>query len=219
MLTIIIIALTSIISIMAFNNRNLMNGLVFFPPAISVGKQWYRLFSYGILHANYTHLFFNMFTFYLFGTAVEQVCTGTLGVQTGSVCYLLLYVTALPVSILPSYARHRDDSSYYGVGASGAISAVVFAYVLLNPMNFMGIIFIPIMLPAFLFAIIFVAASVYLDKNHSGGINHLAHVTGGIYGLVFMIVAFFVIRHINLVSHFFAQIKIDSLSDLVHFGF
>jgi membrane associated rhomboid family serine protease len=218
MLTLIIIVLTCIVSIVAFGNKKLMNTLVFFPPAVGAG-QWYRLFSYGILHANYTHLFFNMFTFYLFGSYVEEVCVSTLGEPTGSICYLALYLTALPVSIFPSYRGHRNDTSYYGVGASGAISAVVFAYVLVNPMNFMGIMFIPIMMPAFLFSILFVAVSVYLDKNHPGGINHLAHITGGIYGLLFMVVAFFALIRFNLIGRFFSLIKVDSLGDLIHFGF
>ncbi|MDR1517028.1 MAG: rhomboid family intramembrane serine protease [Dysgonamonadaceae bacterium] len=218
MLTIIIIALTCVVSVWAFGNRDLMNRLVFFPPAVGAG-QWYRLFSYGILHANYTHLFFNMFTFYLFGTYVEEACIFSLGSQTGAVCYLLLYLTALPISILPSYYGHRSDTSYYGVGASGAVSAVVFAYVLVNPMNFMGVMFIPIMMPAFLFAIIFVAVSVYLDKNYPCGINHLAHIAGGIYGLVYMVLAFFALIGFNLVARFFSLIKVDSIGDLIHFGF
>lgn len=218
MLTIIIIVATCVISVLAFSNRNLMNALVFFPPAVN-GGQWYRLFSYGVLHANYAHLFFNMFTFYLFGSYVEGVCVSTLGGHAGAVCYLLLYLTALPVSILPSYYGHRNDTSYYGVGASGAISAVVFAYVLISPMNLMGIMFIPIMMPAFLFAILFVIVSVYLDKNHPGGINHLAHITGGLYGLVYMVVAFFALIHLNLVSRFFSLIKVDSINDLIRFGF
>ena len=219
MLTLVIIAATCVISVMALNNRQLMNNLIFFPPAVNVGRQWYRLFTYGVLHANYTHLFFNMFTFYFFGTPVENVLKASFGTEIGSICFLLLYISALPISILPTYFQQRENSSYYGVGASGAVSAFVFAYVLVNPMNFMGIMFIPIWLPAFLFAIIFIVVSVYLDKHYPAGINHLAHLVGGAYGIVFMIIAFFAIKQVNLIEYFINQIKIDSLSDLIHFGF
>ena len=83
----------------------------------------------------------------------------------------------------------------------------------------MGILFIPIMLPAFLFGIIFLLISLSLDKKQSGGINHSAHIWGGVYGILFMIIAFWVLTDINLVNTFFAQIKINSLSDLIHIGF
>lgn len=218
MITIIIIAVTSIISYTAFSNANITNKFIFYPPAVSRGE-WTRFFTYGVLHADFTHLFFNMFTLYLFGSDIERVCKATLGEVNGSVCYLLLYVSALFVSIFPTYLQHKNDTYYRGLGASGAVSAIVFAYVLINPMNFMGILFIPIWLPAFLFGIIFILISVYLDKNHPGGINHSAHIAGGVYGIVFMIVAFIWLKNINLVSNFIEQIHIDSVRDVIRFGF
>lgn len=218
MITTIIIAITSVISYIAFNNRNIANQYIFAPPAINRGE-WYRFLTYGLLHADFTHLFFNMFTLYLFGSDIERVCKATLGEVNGSVCYLLLYLSALFISIFPTYLQYRNDNYYHGLGASGAVSAVVFAYVLINPMSFMGILFIPIWLPAFLFGIIFILISVYLDKNHPGGINHSAHIAGGVYGIVFMIVAFMLLKNTNLVNNFVEQIHINSIRDIVRFGY
>lgn len=218
MLTIIIIAVTSVISISAFNNGRLANSLIFYPPAVRHGE-WHRLFTYGVLHADYTHLFFNMFTLYIFGTAIENVCNSVLGHTGGSICYVLLYTTALFVSIFPTYLKKKDNAHYHGVGASGAVSAVVFAYILIHPMSFMGILFIPVWLPAFLFGIIFILISIRLDRKQAGGINHLAHITGGVYGIVFMILSFASTAHLNLINIFIEQIEIHSINDLIRFGF
>lgn len=218
MITYIIIAATAIISIMAFSNNALMHRLIFYPPAVKQG-QWYRLFTYGILHADYTHLIFNMFTLFFFGMDIERAFKATFGMQTGSIYYILLYVSALPFSILPTYFKHKNNQSYHGLGASGSVSAIIFAYILINPMNFMGIMFIPIWLPAFIFGIIFVAVSLYLDKKQSGGINHSAHIAGSVYGVIFMVAVFAIMANINLVSEFVNKIRVDSLSDLIRMGY
>ena len=137
----------------------------------------------------------------------------------GAISYVLLYITAILASILPTYLKHKNNARYFGLGASGAVCAVIFAYVLVNPMNFMGILFIPIMLPAFLFGLLFLLISLSLDKKQAGGINHSAHIWGGIYGILFMIVTFGALTDINLIQTFVAQIQVDSLSDLIHIGF
>lgn len=218
MITIIVIALTSVISFLAFNNENLVNKLIFYPPAVR-GWGWYRLFSYGVLHADLSHLFFNMFTLYLFGTPIEQICQLALGETIGSLCYILLYITALFVSIFPTYIKKKDNAFYRGLGASGAVSAVVFAYILIHPMNLMGIMFIPIWMPAFLFGFVFILISIQLDRRQAGRINHSAHITGGLYGIVFMVIAFAALRHLNLIQFFIEQIQIHSINDLIRFGF
>lgn len=218
MITYTIIALTAVVSIAAFGNYRLMERLIFYPPAVKRGE-WYRLFTYGVLHADYTHLIFNMFTLYFFGMDIERTFQATFGMQTGSAAYILLYVTALPVSILPTYLKNKHNDLYRGLGASGSVSAVIFAYILINPMNFMGMMFIPIWLPAFIFGVLFVIVSLYLDKKQSGGINHSAHIAGGVYGIVFVVAAFFALGHINLMQHFIGQISVTSASDLIRFGY
>ena len=218
MITTTIIVLTALISIRAFKDNELMGRLIFHPPVVEQGD-WYRLFSYGVVHADYTHLIFNMFTLYFFGVDIERVFKAVFGQTTGTVLFILLYLSALLVSILPTYFKNRNNSSYYGLGASGAVSAVIFVYMLINPMNYMGILFIPVMLPAFLFGIIFILISLSLEKKQAGGINHTAHITGGLYGIIFSILIFFTFADINLINSFISQIRINSISDLFHFGF
>ncbi|BBD44901.1 MAG: rhomboid family intramembrane serine protease [Petrimonas sp.] len=218
MITFLIIGITSVISIAAFGNYTMMDKFIFRPTEAGRG-QWYRFFTYGVLHADYTHLIFNMFTLYFFGGDIERAFKATFGGQTGVFYYLLLYVTALPVSILPTYLKQKNNNSYRGVGASGAVSAIIFAYILINPMNFMGVLFIPVWLPAFLFGTIFLLISVSLDKKQSKGINHSAHITGGLYGIAFMVTVFIAFANINLVSEFADKVKIDSIYDLIRIGY
>lgn len=218
MITFLIIGITSVISIAAFGNYTMMDKFIFRPTEAGRG-QWYRFFTYGVLHADYTHLIFNMFTLYFFGGDIERAFKATFGGQTGVFYYLLLYVTALPVSILPTYLKQKNNNSYRGLGASGAVSAIIFAYILINPMNFMGVLFIPVWLPAFLFGTIFLLISVSLDKKQSKGINHSAHITGGLYGIAFMVTVFIAFANINLVSEFADKVKIDSIYDLIRIGY
>ncbi|MDD2327679.1 MAG: rhomboid family intramembrane serine protease [bacterium] len=218
MITITIIVLTSIVSILAFRNNAMMERMIFYPPAVRRGE-WHRLLTYGLLHADYMHLLFNMFTLYFFATDIEQICKTQLGERMGALCFIILYLSAMLVSILPTYFKQKENRSYHGLGASGAVSAMIFAYMLINPMHFMGILFIPVMLPAFLFGIIFMLISISLDKKEQGGINHSAHITGGVYGFLYMIVLFYLLADIKLIESFFRQIRIDSLSDLFHLGF
>lgn len=218
MITIIIIVITSLISIRAFKDNELMSRFIFHPPAVNEGN-WYRLFTYGAVHADYTHLIFNMFTLYFFGTEVERVFKLAFGQAQGSALFILLYISALLVSIVPTYYKNKNNASYYSLGASGAVSAIIFAYVLINPMSYMGILFIPIMLPAFLFGLLFILISISLDKKQAGGINHSAHITGGVYGMIYMVSVFFVLAKTNLFNAFISQIKINSISDLFYLGF
>ena len=158
-----------------------------------------------------------------FSTCLPSICSAVtskrsagaaLGIRAGSACFILLYISALAISILPTYINHKNDAYYRSLGASGAVSAVVFAYILIHPMNFMGIIFIPIMLPAFIFGLMYIVLSFYLDKNRSTGINHSAHIAGGIYGMAFMVVSFATLADWNLLASFFDQIHITLLATL-----
>ncbi len=218
MITITIIILTSLISYQAFRDHSLADKLIFQPAAVRDGE-WYRLLTYGVLHADLTHLIFNMFTFYLFGRTIEVYFKGLLGHTPGSIAFIILYIGGLLFSILPTYIKQKDNYYYKGLGASGAVSAVVFAFILINPMSFMGIMFIPIMLPAFLFGFIFVFISMYLDKKQVGGINHSAHIAGGVFGVVLTAVVFLVLSNTNLLVGFIQKVQITSLSQLIHFGF
>lgn len=218
MLTIFLIALTAIVSFLAFKNQSLMQKYIFYPPAIAQ-KQWYRMVSYGFLHADLGHLFFNMFALYLFGSAIETVFSQVFGLIIGSILYVLLYLSSLVVSILPTWRKEKNNSYYSSLGASGAVSAIVFAYIMVYPMSFMGIMFVPVFLPAFLFGIIYVIASIYIEKNYNTRVNHSAHVTGGLYGIVFMFLIFQLLAGINILQYFVESIQINSWRDLIRFGY
>lgn len=217
MITITIIILTSLISYQAFKDYSIADKLIFQPAVVRDGE-WYRLVTYGLLHADLAHLIFNMFTFYLFGRTIESFFKSSLGFIPGSIAFILLYVGGLLFSILPTYLKEKDNYYYKGLGASGAVSAVVFAFILIFPMSLMGILFIPIRLPAFLFGFIFVFISMYLDKNQVGGINHSAHVAGGLFGVVMTAAVFLVLIQNNLLVAFLYKIQITSLSQLIYFG-
>ncbi len=178
--TIIIIVATCVVSFQAFNNPRLMQRMMFWPPAIQRG-QYDRFLSYGLIHADGMHLLFNMFTLFFFGRAMEPFYTGTLGMFG----FAIFYVSAIVVSILPTWLKHRHDANYRSLGASGAVSAVLFAYILLAPWSMLYIYFIP--MPAILFAVGYVGYSVYMERRGGGSINHSAHLWGGLYGILFTI--------------------------------
>ncbi|MGH8041329.1 MAG: rhomboid family intramembrane serine protease [Rudaea sp.] len=179
--TLVIIAITCIVSIMAFNNAELVRQLILWPPAISRDKQYYRLVSYGLVHADPMHLFFNMFTLYFFGRAMEPLYNAYLG----SFGFVLFYVGGLLVSILPTYLRNRDNSRYRSLGASGAVSAALFAFILLQPWATILVFVIP--MPAILFAALYVVYEFYQERQGVDNVNHNAHLWGAGYGVLFTI--------------------------------
>ena len=186
-ITIAILLLTCIVSFTAFSNDKITNDLIFYPPSIDRDKQWYRFVTSGFIHADIMHLAFNMYTFYMFGDIVEKQFGQVYG-SGGKVFYIILYVTALIVCLLPTYMRHKEDYYYRSLGASGAVSAVIFVGIFLNPTMGMGLFPIPFNVPAFVFGPLYLVASAYLSKKGQGNINHSAHIWGALYGIVFLII-------------------------------
>lgn len=187
-ITLIIIIITVLVSIWGFGSQKVINDLIFYPPAVSRQNQVYRFFTCGFIHADYGHLFFNMITLYFFGPYVEKGFEQLFG-EGGRWLYLLLYITALAVSLLPTYLKNRDNQYYRSLGASGAVSAVLFAGLLLEPTSSVYLFFIPIPIPGFIFAPAYLLLSAYMDRRGGDSINHSAHIWGALYGLAFVIVA------------------------------
>jgi membrane associated rhomboid family serine protease len=187
-ITVIIIIITVLISISAFSNAKVMNDLIFYPPAVSNNNQYYRFITCGFIHADYAHLIFNMFSFYMFGEFVEDGFNVIFG-SAGKLLYLLLYILSLVVSLLPTYFKNKDNEYYRSLGASGAVSAVIFAGIMLKPDLKMGLIFLPIMIPGFVFGPVYLLISAWLDRKGSDNINHSAHIWGALFGIAFLIVA------------------------------
>ena len=188
--TLAILLFTSLVSFTAFGSRKLIQELIFYPPAITRQGQWYRFFSCGLIHADWEHLLFNMLSLYLFGGIVETYYSSDiLFGQTGKVLYLALYIGALLFSLIPTFFKHRNDYQYRSLGASGAVSAVVFAGILFNPTARLGFFFIPPVIPGYIFGPLYLLLSTWLERKGKDNINHSAHIWGALFGLGFTIAA------------------------------
>ena len=181
MLTLILIAVTVLVSWLAFDRPRLLDRLILWPPAIDRNRQYDRLLTHGFIHADWQHLLFNMITLYFFGRVAEQV----IGSMIGPVGFLLFYLSAIVIAILPTYLRHRHDTRYRSLGASGAVSAVLFAFILVQPWSLIFVFFLPV--PAIVYGAFFVGYSIWMDRQGGDNTNHNAHLSGAIYGVLFML--------------------------------
>ena len=215
-ITLIIIIATSIISFIAFSNHKLMDQFIFYPPAVRRG-QVYRFFSCGLIHADWGHLIFNMISFYFFGEMVEMQFVGIFG-PIGKLVYLAMYVLALAASVIPTYINNKDNYHYRSLGASGAVSAVIFAGILFQPLLPLGMYFIPIGVAGFVFGIIYLLVSGWLDKRGQGNINHSAHIFGALFGVGFTIIACQAFSDYPVLTNFVDAIKNMDPSQIIHFG-
>ncbi len=180
--TLIIIVVTCVISYTAWQNRNIMERLIFWSPAIKQG-QIERFVTHGFIHADGMHLLFNMFTFYFFGSIIEAFYRQ----YFGGAGFVVFYLGAIVVAMLPSYFQHKNDPRYMSLGASGAVSAVLFAFILFAPWELIYI-FGAIPVPAILFAVAYVWYSIKAHHANNDNINHSAHLYGGLFGVLMTIV-------------------------------
>lgn len=225
-ITLIIIIVTGIVSFMGFSNRNLIDQLIFYPPAVKRG-QVYRFFSCGLIHADWGHLIFNMIALYFFGegrvttesgdilyTGLEFRFVEVFG-QMGKLVYLGMYVLALAASVIPTYLKNKDNYHYRSLGASGAVSAVIFGAILFNPLEGIGLFFIPVYIAGFIFGIIYLFVSNWLERRGGDNINHSAHIFGALFGIGFTIIACQAFSEYPLLEMFVEQIKNMSPSDII----
>lgn len=205
-ITAIIVIVTVLVSLGAFNNAKIYEDMIFFPPAVSKRRQWYRFFSSGLIHADGTHLFFNMFSLYMFGPFVEREFSG-LFAGNGKPLFLAMYVIALFVALLPTYIKNKNNYHYRSLGASGAVSAVIFAGLILAPGIEVGLFFIPPFIPGFIFAPLYLAFSIYLERRGGDNINHSAHIWGAVFGMLFTIILAKVLVDINVLQQFVNEVE------------
>ncbi|HEY4290547.1 MAG TPA: rhomboid family intramembrane serine protease [Puia sp.] len=197
--TVVVVVLTCLISLAAFNSSKILDDLIFWPPAISMRHQYYRFITCGFIHADFLHLAFNMFTLYFFGKGLELFYRGELGLQ--SYYYPILYFTALVASNIPSYLKRKDDYNYRSLGASGAVCAVMFAVIMIRPWETLYI-YGRLPIPAILYAVLFLAFSIYMSKRGGDNVNHDAHLWGAAYGVLFTIAV-----HPAIVATFINEMK------------
>jgi len=207
-ITLIIIIFTCLVSIPVFSNERAMDKLIFYPPAVANNREYYRFFTCGFIHADFMHLGLNMYSLYLFGGFVESSFNAIFD-NKGPLLYLLMYLSALPICLLPTYAKNKDNPNYRSLGASGAVSAVVFAFIFLEPLRKLGLIFLPpsMMIPGFIFGLLYLVFTSYLDKRGGGNINHSAHLWGSLFGVAFLIVFGYAMSDHQLVSEFIGKIR------------
>lgn len=182
--TLIIIIVTCLVSVSAFYNGDQLEKLLLWPAVMKERRQYYRFVTAGFIHADWMHLAFNMITLYYFGRAVEVYFRQLFGPGV----YLLFYLAAMVVADIQTFLKYREDYSYRALGASGAVSAVLFAAILFNPWAKIYLFFIPIGIPAFIFGGLYLIFCAYMSRKGNDGINHNAHLWGAIFGIVFTIV-------------------------------
>ena len=190
-ITLALIIANVIFSLIGFSNAAMVDKTIMWPYRVARENQYIRFITSGFLHADYMHLIFNMFTLFFFGRNLELYFTAYgLG---GNISYLALYFLGLIVSDIPSYLKHKDDYNYRSLGASGAVSAVVFATIIFSPWSSIYI-YGALKISATVYAILYIFYCVYMGKKSGDNINHDAHLWGSLFGLVFTLILIAVLQ-------------------------
>ena len=200
MVTLVLILITATVSILCFTGSLNIGQLMFNAYQVWHRRQWHRMLSYGLVHSGWGHLFFNMLTLYFFGPVVEQYFAAAFGAAAGPVLYALLYISAIAVSTTGDLIKYRNDYGYNAVGASGAVSAILFASILFEPKMGIYIFLVPIPIPGYVFAPLYLLYCWYMAHRNMDNIGHTAHFWGAVYGLLFPLLC-----RPSIFAHFLAQ--------------
>jgi membrane associated rhomboid family serine protease len=175
-------------SYQAFQNESFLSKTIFTPYTISRNNDWFRFLSSGFIHANWPHLLFNMLALYSFGEILEKYYLPTDFGSSAKLIFLALYFAGMIVADIPTFLKYKNSPSYASLGASGAVSAIVFASILFNPLPEDGgiyLMFIPFPIPPVIFGILYLIYSAYMSKRGGDNINHDAHFYGAVFGFLF----------------------------------
>ncbi len=183
-LTLFIIVITCLVSVLGFNNPDIVRKLAHYPVAEKNNKEYYRMLTAGFVHGDMFHLFVNMFVLYGFGEFVEAKFKELHGEMAGSIIYVLFYLLIVVLANIPSYVKNQNNARYSAIGASGATSGVLFSYILFSPLSWLELyFFLPI--PAIVFGVIYLWYSNYASRKLNDMIDHDAHFYGAIAGFLF----------------------------------
>lgn len=187
-ITTIIIIITAGVSFYTMNQPQVLYQLMMNPYQVVHRQQYYRLVTSGFIHKDFTHLLFNMISFYFFGTKLEYIFTYIFE-GLAPVYFIALYILGIIVSDLPTLFKNKNNPGYNSLGASGAVAAVIFACIMFDPLSLIYIFFaIPV--PGFILAVLYIGYSYYSGKRANDGINHDAHLYGALFGVLFCIVVY-----------------------------
>ncbi len=201
-ITFLIIIITTAVTLIGFNKPTVKEDLLFWPTQIKRNGELYRFITYGALHADAMHLLFNMLSFYSFGVALEQYLFKALFGDLSRAIFAIMYVTAIIASVVPDFFKYQYKSHYRSLGASGAVSAVVFSAITIQPTMPIRFFFIPFNIPGYIFGVAFLVLSAMLAKKGGGNIGHNAHFWGCVYGILFTYLAAKLISGIDLMEYF-----------------
>lgn len=165
-----------------YGDPKVFRGMMLHPHSIHRKKSYYTIITSGFIHADFNHLIFNMLSYFFFAFSLEKII--------GHWQFALIYITGIVLSDISSIVKNKNNISYYSLGASGAISSVLFSYILFDPMSKIYIFFIPIGIPAYIFALLYLGYCVYASKTQSDNINHEAHFWGAINGWLITIILY-----------------------------
>lgn len=187
-ITYTIIVLTVLISIQGFNSADFSYKMSFSPYLAKHYNQKTRFFTHMFVHADWGHLFFNMFSFYMFGKFIELELRAYYGDYLGGFHFFVLYLLGGLFSTLWPFIRNQDKDNYFSVGASGAVSAIIFSTIIWYPQLRMGLIFLPIMVPGYIFGPLYLLFEFFAFRYGKSRIAHDAHIGGALFGILYIII-------------------------------
>jgi membrane associated rhomboid family serine protease len=192
--------LTVLVSFYAWKDSSVMHRLILNPYTVDKRNEYHRFITSGFIHQDHMHLLLNMFSLYFFGIAVERVFTAVFG-SIGNIYFVILYLGAIIVSDIPTYLKQKENPRYNSLGASGGVSAIIFAFIIFQPLQSICI-YIALCMPGFILGSLYIIFSWYQGRKSNDNINHDAHLYGALFGLIFCVVLY-----PASIPNFFEQIK------------
>jgi membrane associated rhomboid family serine protease len=188
-ITYVIIGITVLISLKGFSDEYFRDQYLYKPYNVNHYKEYYRIFTHVFLHGDPMHLIFNMITFFFFGRNIEAYFRYEYGFLVGNLVFIGFFILSSFFATMIQYGRHKDHEFYRSLGASGAVSAVLFAFIVLMPKEMITFFIFP--MPAIVFGIVYLGFEFWADKNGKGNIAHDAHISGALFGIVFILITNF----------------------------